>query len=639
MFEFVRKHTRIMQFVLLLLIFPAFVFFGLEGYSSFKGGSTSVAKVAGQTITQAEWDAAHRTYAERLRAQQPSIDAALLDSPLVKQQSLESLLRERVLLTAADKLHLEATDMRLKRLFATDPQFAPLRMPDGTLSKDFLMARGLSPQQFEQMLRQDVAMRQVLDGVSGSALATVQTASRALDALLQQREVRIARFEATQYVDQVHPTVADIEGYYNDPLLGAAFEMPENVSIDYVVLDVDALKSDVTVSEDEMRQYYEQNSARFGTPEERRASHILIKAEASATAAERAQARGKAEGLLAQLRKDPSKFAELAKANSDDPGSAAKGGDLDFFGRGAMVKSFEDATFALKQGEISDLVESEFGFHIIELTGVRGGERKPFDAVRAEIETTIKGELAQRKFAEVAETFTNTVYEQSDSLQPVADKLHLTIKTAKGVTRTAGADAQGALANVKFLAALFSDDVLHDKRNTEAIDLGGNQLAAARVTEHVPARKRPLDEVKETVRQKVVAQQSARLAREAGEAKLSQWRAGTVSADDAAFDAPMTISRRAGRTYPAALINAVMKAPPTPLPAWTGVDFGEQGYAVVRIDKVLPSDASAGDLKEQQAQYAQAWGSAEAEAYYQALRTRYKVEITAKTKPVESVAR
>lgn len=636
MFEFVRKHTRIMQFVLLLLIFPAFVFFGIEGYSGFNAGSASVAKVAGRSITQAEWDAAHRNFAERLRAQQPTIDAALLDSPEMKKQSLEALVRERVLLTASDQLRLGATDARLQRLFATDPQFAFLRTPEGALNKEILIARGLSPQQFELQLRQDVAMRQVLGGVSGSAIGAARPAGLALDALFQQREVRVARFETKNYVDKVKPTDAEVEAYYKDPTSGSAFELPERVAIEYVLLDIEALKAGVTASEDELRQFYAQNASRFGTAEERRASHILVKAEQSASATDRDKARAKAEGLLAEVKKDPSRFAELAKAQSDDPGSAAKGGDLDFFGRGAMVKPFEDAAFALKQGEISGLVESDFGYHVIQLTGVRGGERKTFEAARGEIEAEVKQQLAQRKFAEAAESFTNTVYEQADSLKPVADKLQLAVKTAKAITRTAEPGAQGPLANAKFLAALFSDEVLRNKRNTEAIEVGASQLAAARVTEHAPARKLPLEEVKEAVRLRVVAAQAAALARKEGEAQLAAWRGGAPAET---LEPPITVSRGATQTYPAELIDAVMKASPSPLPSWTGVDFGEQGFAVVRVDKLLPRDPATGDAKQLQGQYGQAWGEAEADAYYQALRARYKVQVTGVAKPVDAATR
>jgi peptidyl-prolyl cis-trans isomerase D len=634
MFEFVRKHTRLMQFVLLLFIFPAFVFVGVEGYGRFGQSTGTVAKVAGRSITQADWDAAHRNYADRLRAQQPTIDAALLDSPEMKRQSLDALVRERVMLTAADQLKLTATDERLQRLFRTDPQFAFLRTPEGTLNKDFLVARGLSPQQFEQQLRQDLAMGQVMLGVGGTSLAPTHSADLALDAMFQQREVSLARFETKNYVDKVQPTESDLEAYYKDAKQATAFEAPERVSIEYVVLDLESLKAGVTVTEEELRQFYEQNAARFGTAEERRASHILIKADKSAPAEERAKARARAEGLLAELRKDASRLAALAKTNSDDPGSAARGGDLDFFGRGAMVKPFEDAAFSLKVGELSGVVESDFGYHLIQLTAVRGGEKKSFDAVRAEIESEVKQQLAQRKFSEAAETFTNTVYEQADSLQPVADKLKLTVKSASAVTRAAQQGAQGPLASSKFLGAIFTDDALRNKRNTEAVEIGPNQLAAARVTNYAPARRLPFEDVKDQVKLRVVAAQAAALARKEGEAKLEAWRGG-APADRLE---PLTISRAKTQTYPRELIDAVMKAPPSPLPSWTGVDFGDQGFAVVRIDKLSPRDPAIGDAKQMQALYAQAWGAAEGEAYYEALKERFKVQITGAGKPDTSTA-
>ncbi|WP_428424133.1 SurA N-terminal domain-containing protein [Methylibium sp.] len=633
MFEFVRSHTRLFQFVLVLLVFPAFVFFGVQGYTGFSGGNASVAKVAGHSITQAEWDAAHRKQVERLRAQSPGVDLKVFDTPEAKQNTLDALVRERVMLVAADKLHLTASDEHLQRVFASDPQLAFLRKPDGSLNAELLAAQGLNARQFEQQLRQDLAMRQVLLGISGTALAPSRSTAEALDAVLQQREVRIARFEAKNFVVKVHPSDADIEAYYKDARHASEFETPEQASLEYLVLDLDAIKSGLTVSEEDLRKYYAENEGRYTTPQERRASHILIKAERSASAEQREKAKAKATALLAQAKQDPGKFAELAKKNSEDPGSAVQGGDLDFFARGAMVKPFEDAAFALKPGQLGDVVESDFGYHVILLTAVRGGEKKPFDAVKAEIENEVKQQLAQRRFAEAAETFSNTVYEQADSLKPAAEKLKLTVRTATGVTRAPAQGATGALANPKFLEALFATDTLRNKRNTEAVDLGGNQLAAGRVVEYAPSRKLPLTEVKERVRERVVAEQSATLARTEGLARLAAWKGG---AEPEGLEPALKVSRNQQQALPPALIDAVMKAPPAPLPSWTGVDFGEEGYAVVRIDKLLPRDTTAADEKRLQQQYAQIWGAAEDEAYYAALKERYKVKITGVAKGGEN---
>ena len=625
MFEFVRSHMRLLQFVLVLLIFPSFVFFGIQGYSSFSAGTTTVAKVAGQSITQAEWDAAHRRQIERVRAQSPEVDVKLFDTPQMKLQTLEAVMRERVLAVAADKLRLGAGDERLQRMFATDPQLAFLRKPDGSLNTELLQAQGSSAERFEQQLRQDLAMRQVLSGVAATTLAPVVVSNTALDALLQRREVRVARFDMKDYAAKAKPTDAEVEAYYSDPAHLTDFQAPERASIEYVVLDLEALKAGITVSDEELRKHYADNAKLYTAPDERRASHILFALDKKAGDAAREKAKAKANAVLAELRKAPARFAELAKKNSDDP-SSTQGGDLGFFTRDAMVKPFADAAFNMKPSQISDPVESEYGYHIIQLTQARGGDKKPFETVKAEIEAALKQPLVQRKFTEAADSFTNTAYEQSDSLKPVAEKLALPIRTATAVTRFVAQGATGALASPKFLNALFSDEVVRNKRNTEAVETGANQLAAGRIVDYAPARKLPLAEVKDLVRLRVQAEQAAALARKAGETKLAAWRDGGA-ADTLA--PTVAVSRGQAQGLSRELLDAVMKAPTTKLPAWVGVDLGTQGYAVARIDKLLPRDPASGDAQRLQSQYAQVWGAAETEAYYDALKQRYKARVTA----------
>jgi peptidyl-prolyl cis-trans isomerase D len=632
MFDFIRTHTRLLFFVLIVLIIPSFVLWGIDGYRRFQGEHLSVvARVAGHDVTQAEWDAAHRAQVERLRRQMPNVDAVMLDTPEMKRQSLDALVRERVMLTAADKLHLVTTDARLQRVFATDPQFAALRNPDGSVRSELLQAQGMSSQMFAERLRQDLSLRQVLLGVGSSVVAPDTAASAALDALFEAREVTVQRFEAKDYAAKVAPTDAELEKYYNDPSEAAQFRAPEEATIEYVALDVDALKKVVVVSEDDLRKYYAENEARYSTPQERRASHILIKAEKDAPAAERTKAKAKAEALLAELRKNPAAFADLARKASDDPGSAEKGGDLDFFGRGAMVKPFEDAVFAMKPGELSGVVQSDFGYHIIQLTGVRGGEKRSFESVRAEIEDEFRKQAAQKRFAEIATDFGNVVYEQPDSLKPVADKFKLEIRTAQGVQRTPKPGAAGPLASAKFLDALFGSDTLRNKRNTEAVETGANQLVSGRVVRYSPAHQLPLAEVRTKVRDTVVAAQAAALARKEGEARLAGLRADPQAAMDGP---PRNLSRSQPGDLPREVVDAVLRVDAARLPAVVGIDLGAQGYVVARVSKVLGRDPSAADPAQSRALYARAWGDAEAQAYYKALSERFKVEI----KPVAMAA-
>ena len=632
MFDFFRAHTRVALGLLVLLIIPSFVFFGIDGYSKFNDGANStVARVNGQTVSQAEWDNAHREQVERIRRQNPGADAKLLDSPEIRNMALEGVVRQRVMLAAADSLKLATTDDRLQRLFSTDPQFAFLRNPDGSVNKDALSAQGMSSEIFAQRLRQDLTVRQVTQGIAGSGFAPLSNTSNALDAMFQQREIQVQRFDAKDQAAKVNPSDTDIEKYYKDPVNAAQFQAPEQATIEYVVLDIEALKKSISVPEDDLRKYYDSNAKRFTTLEERRASHILIKAEKTAPAAEREKAKAKAVALLAQLITAPAAFAETARKNSDDPGSAAQGGDLDFFARGAMVKPFEDSAFALKPGEMSGVVESDFGFHIIQLTAVRGGEKKAFEAVRAEMEEEVRKQLAQKKFAELAPEFTNIVYEQSDSLKPVLDKFKLELKTAAGVTRLAAAGASGPTANAKFLEALFGNDAIQKKRNTDAVEVAPNQLVSGRIVKYEAARLLPLADVTAKVRERVIAAQASAAARAEGEARLAALKAAPQTA---LSGEAQTVSRASAKNLPRAVLEAALRAPTGTLPAFVGVDLSGQGYAVVKVVKVSGRDPVAADAAQAQAQYLQAWENAESQAYYAALKTRFKVT----SKPVALAA-
>lgn len=621
MFEFIRKHIRLTLGFLLLLIIPSFIFFGVEGYASLNDGTNAaVALVDGQKITRAEWDYAHQRNVERVRRENPQVEAQALDSPQARRETLDGLVRQRVLLAAARDMHLAPPDARLQRLFVTDPQFASLRNPDGSVNRDLLAAQGMTSEAFAASLRQDLAVQQVVAGVVRTALLPPGLGKQALDAMLQQREVQFQRFNPADYRDQVQAGEAELQAYHQaNP---AEFRAQEQAQIEYVVLDLEALGRDAALTEEELRKYYNENISRYSTAEERRASHILVKTSPEMSAADKAQAKERAEALLAEVRKAPERFADIARQSSQDEGSRGQGGDLDWFGRGGMVKPFEDAVYAMQNGEISSVVESEFGFHIISLTGVRGGEKQPFEAVRAQIETEVRSSLAQRRYAEAAEQFTNTVYEQSDSLQPVIQALKLTPQTAT-VQRQPAPGATGVLASEKMLQAVFGNDALNNKRNTDAIEVGPNRLVSARVLSHSPARTRPLDEVREQVRERVLARESARLAREAGAKRLAEVQA----VPNAALPNTAVLSRQQAQGVPASLLTAVLGARADRLPVVTGVDLGEEGgYLVVRITKLLPRAALPGGDGPLLQQLEQAWAAAEAELYLAALNRRYKVE-------------
>jgi peptidyl-prolyl cis-trans isomerase D len=421
-------------------------------------------------------------------------------------------------------------------------------------------------------------------------------------------------------LDSAKPSEEDIKSYFLAH--EQDYKTAETVDVEYVVLDLATVEKSVTVSEADLKAYYDQNQSLLNAKEERRASHILIAAAKDANATDKKAAKDKALSILESLRKSPQQFAELAKKNSQDPGSAARGGDLDFFARGAMVKPFEEAAFNLKKGEISDVVETEFGFHIILLTDIKSSGKSSFLEARATLEQDLKRDLAKKKYAEFADQFTNMVYEQSDSLKPVAQKLKLEIQVARDISKQNSSNTKSLWSNPKLSQLIFSSDAIEKKHNTEAVESAPNQLVSARVINHKPATSLQLDDVKPMIVQSVLNQKSLEMAKKQGLDSLELWKKDVSTAK---LQPSVVISREQTQKLPNALIESAMRADASKLPIMVGVDLGSKGYGVVKINSIVGS-LPVTDRKDSVGKYAKAWASAENMAYFNYLKTLFKVD-------------
>ena len=623
MFDFVRSHRSWMMLFILVLILPSFVFFGIQGYNSFVNKEGALATVDGAPITQQEYDVALRDRIERLRqGLGPNFDPKLLETPEARAAVLDQLVLDRALANEANKSNVVITADRLREFISNIPAF----QQDGKFSYDrykaFLASRGQSEAAFEQSLRNDLRKQTFVQAVVESAITPKQVIERIERILLEQREIRELRFPAEQFASKASVTDAQIGEYYqaNRP----QFEIPESVRVEYVVLSPETISSGVTITEEAAKSYYDQNKARYGTEEQRRASHILITPEGS----DKAAARKKAEDILAKVRAAPNDFAKLARENSKDPGSAAQGGDLGFFGRGMMVKPFEETVYRLKSGEISDIVETDFGFHIIRVTEIKPAQAKPFAEVRADIERELKSQQAQKNFTEAADQFTNLVYEQADSLQPAAQKLNLKIMTADNLTRRGLSPHLGP----RLVEALFADDSLKNRRNTQAIEVAPSTLVSARILEHRPASVQPLEKVTAEIRQLLERREAIRLAREAGEQRLAALR---KESSDAGFSAPKVVSRRQPQDMPQDALNEVLRIPADKLPQFIGTEIGTDfrnasnaGYVIVKVLASKPADAMPQAQRDAQARAITQQAAAAAEfTYAEGLKARHNVKI------------
>ncbi|CAH0192048.1 Peptidyl-prolyl cis-trans isomerase D [Massilia sp. Bi118] len=629
MFEFIRTHQRLMQFLLLLLILPSFVLVGVSQYES-RGSNDGVATVDGRTITQQEWESAQRRQIEQARAMMGAqFDQKLFDSPEAKQEVLDGLVAERAISAEVARNHLTVGN---DTLYKAIQEQTGMKKPDGSFDLDaykaFLKAQGMSAESFQARIGYQMAVQQLAASVQNTAFAPRSVAGRLSDLNDQQREVQEMLFPASNYAAQVKVTDEMVKAYYDKN--AALFQVPETIKAEYVVLNPEAIEKMVTVSDAEIADAYNKNKARFSTPEKRSASHILITVAKDAKPADDAAAKAKAQAILLEVQKAPNDFARIAKAQSQDPGSAELGGDLGVVEKGLFDKPVEDAIFSLKEGEISGLVRSSFGYHIVKVTKVVPATQKPLEEARPEIAAELKKTKMASKYSELAETFTNTVYEQSDSLKPVADKMGLTIETVEGLTRTPNpALGKPLLNNDKFLKAIFSQDAIANKRNTEAVEVAPSTLVSGRVVEFKPATKRPLAEVEAVIRQRVTQEEEMRLARQAGEAKIA---AAKASGDATGFGDVKNVSRTMQQpTINPAAAMAVLKADVSKLPAYVGVELPGQGYGVYRIGKVTqPAQPDQARRKQEAEAIARAMGNAELYGYVEALKKKAKAKLNVK---------
>jgi peptidyl-prolyl cis-trans isomerase D len=560
-----------------------------------------------------------RQFGEELRRQQEqmrrmfggAIDPAMLDSPESRRAVLEGLIAQRLLAAEAARAHMTMSREAVIDAITSAPEF----QEDGKFSSAkysaYLASRGISDQGNVAELQTQLPLARFVGSISETAIAPRSVAARLAALEAQKREVSEARISEQQFLPQVKIDDAQVKAHYDANQ--ADYRTPERVRAEYVVLSAEALARQEPPTEAEIKAAYESRASQYRVEEQRRASHILVKSKEEA------------EKLLAELKKNPGRFAELAKKQSQDPGSAEKGGDLGWFGRGMMVKPFEETVFELAQNEMQ-VVESEFGFHVVRLTGIQPGKARPFEEVRKELAEELARQKGARKFAEAAETFNNLVYEQSDSLKPAAERFKLQVQTTGWIAKSARQEL-GALDNPKLLAALFSSDSLKNKRNTDAIEVAPNTLVSARVIEHQPAAQRSLDEVKGEIAEQLRRREASALALKDGTAKLEKLRKG----EDAGvkWGPPRLVSRRDAQGLPSNTLRQVVAADTAKLPAYVGVPIPNAGYSLFRITKVIDEPVKEGDAQVS-ARAAQLYGNAQYTDFVESLRARADVEINPK---------
>jgi peptidyl-prolyl cis-trans isomerase D len=613
----------IVGWVLLGFLAVAFAFFGLNSYL---GDSTRM-YAASVNDVEIPLAAQQRTY-QQLRANLQeqlgqAYDPAMINEEMLKKSALQQLIREQLLLQAAQA---DGFAVSKEMLAARISAIEAFRDGDAFSSQKYerlLRTQGINPAQFERRLSRELVTQQLINGISGTAASTPGMVEDLYRLQAQQRHFRYVTVPVTAYLGKQAADDAEVEKYYQEN--SNEFMSPERIRIHYVELIADNLEVDTEVDAAALKALYDEQSEKYITEEQRQARHILVSLPPGSDADAVAQARSRAQLILERLEQGEV-FAEIAGAESDDPGSAANGGDLGSFGKGVMAPEFEEAVFTLDKGERSGIVKTAFGFHIIEVTDIKPEIATPLEDVRDELEREYLAEARSDLFFEYSELLANAAFENPDSLDSVASELDIEVRTSEWLTRDGG---PGIGEYPEIIAAAFQQDVLESGNNSEPVEVADNHQVVIRLLDHEPAESLPLESVREEITRKVNDLKARDLASREGENLLQELRSGTPFGEVAKkLDTPLMdsglITRNSDKPDRAIIQEAfLMPGPANETPSLAGLVMRNGDYVILSLEEIrdgVMSELSEADRKQVIREVSSLQGRAEVDAAINTLK-------------------
>ena len=619
--------------VILFLIIGPFALWGINSYFT-ASSDNSVATVNGDPIAPGDFQRVYQgQYARLQQYYGAAFKPEMIDEKQLRQQVLDNLINDTLLTQQVSKGHYAIGDAQLVDDIQKIPAFQAGGKFSAQVYRSQLEASGMSPQQFESRERQGIEEGQFQGSLVDSAIATPAELETAFAVRGQQRQVAYLTVSAKRFLPGIKVSDADVQAYYDAHKTD--FMTPEKVTLAYVELDEAKLATQVQPTDADLQALYQQQIDKYEQDETRDARHILIAVNGTDPKAD-AAAKAKADDILKQI-KAGADFAKLAEQYSDDPGSKKQGGELGQVSRGVMVKPFEDALFGLaKPGDIAGPVRSQFGYHIIQLEGIKSAEVKPFAAVRAQLVTDYQKKKADDEYFNLGDQLANLAYEHPQSLDDVSKQINLPVETVADVTRDAG---EGIAANADVRKAAFSDQVLVQGNNSEPIQLGPNHAVVIRVKGHEPSVPKTLADVRAQIVNILQQQRAAAEAQKLAATLLASLQKGgdpaaLAKSNGAAYSAPAFVTRSQQGVPPPILSSAFSAAQPASggrTVASVALDGGDQ--AVFVLTAVKPGDVTS--LNDQQRlgamrSLSREDGGAEFAAYLAWLRQQAKIKINTK---------
>jgi len=578
---------------ILVLIILTFALAGVGGYIT---GDTedAVAKVNGEEIPRSDYDRAYENERSRLQEQFGDMFSAITSDPeymrSLRSRVLEQLIEQELLVQYAENSGMRVGSEQVKAAIRDIPQFRTAGQFDNDVYLMALRNAGYSPEAFAKVMQQDMTRNQLLRGLSQSEFVLEPEALAFFRLQNQTRSGGFLVASNESFEGQVEVAESDIETFYQQNQ--DMFRTEEKLSVAYVELSLAAIESDIEIADEEVREYYEQRQQQYATEEERRVSHILIEFDTE-------NAKEKAEEALAELEQGAD-FAEVAQTYSDDTFSAEQGGDLDWVEAGMMDEDFDAAAFELENiGDLSEIVETSFGYHIIKLTDLREGTVTPFSEVEGEVRQQLLAEKAEDRYFEKQQTLAEISFEQPDTLEPAADEIGATVRRTDLFTRER---APTPLSDDVILNNLFSEQLIEEKLNSDIIETSDDRSLVVRVTEHQPVRVKDLDEVREQIVAELRVEKAQESALQQAEEWMQAWQSGEEASGEIVWVDSIT---RNNNEHPRAIVQELFSMSPSATAdknTFTTVALPNGDAAVVALTELNPGNASEDQLDELQSQ-------------------------------------
>ncbi len=597
MFNIVEKNQKLVKGIM-IFITATFVLWGIGGYLGSSGDDGYVAKVGSQKIYTTDIDRA--------------IDQNSQNTD--KMQVLFGLINRQLLINNINDYHMVATKNQLQKQIASIPQFQESNS-QFSLQKyqDFLRTQFMSAEQFQTNIGQQILLNEYVALFKDSYFSSSLFDKQFVNLLSRERDISSYTVNISQFYNKTNPTDAQISDFYQQNI--AKFTQPERVKLQYLDLDAASITRNIQVSDKDIDSYLAKNHI---SSEQVDASHILIELPANADAKTKETTHEKALKILVKVKQNPKNFASLASQYSDDSGSKSNGGDLGYFGRGVMEKPFEDTAFSLKSGQISNLVETKYGYHIIKLNSIKGNSK---DEIRSLALSELQKQQAGTVLQKDVDKLNEITYNQPSSLDPAAKALGLTIQTTTNWVNKG--DTTGNFAAAKSQTAIFNPEVISKHNNSEVVDLGNGSYRVYHVTEHESSVVPTLDKVKDQISQQLKTEAASGLASNDGQQKILELQQGKLSLNFTNPDKVNLLSQN--KNISANAIKQIFGTNITTLPAYTG-SIDSQGNFV--IYKISGEDIDS-KLDAQNQQNIKDLGSSDSNlifgAYLGTLRSKYDV--------------